>query len=72
VGKLLRRLGFRRRSVRPRHPAHDAAAQEAHKKRMARPACKQISRLGLISLRQRIRSQGRTLAKMEIRASRSS
>src|SRR3954469_12884315 len=32
VGKLLRRLGFRRRSVRPRHPAHDAAAQEAHKK----------------------------------------
>jgi transposase len=32
VGKLLRRLGFRRLSVRPRHPAHDAAAQEAHKK----------------------------------------
>lgn len=32
VGKLLRRLGFRRLAVRPRHPAHDAAAQEAHKK----------------------------------------
>jgi transposase len=32
VGKLLRRLGFRRLSVRPRHPAHDVAAQEAHKK----------------------------------------
>jgi transposase len=32
VGKRLRRLGFRRRSVRPRHPAHDAAAQEAHNK----------------------------------------
>jgi transposase len=32
VGKLLHRLGFRRLSVRPRHPAHDAAAQEAHKK----------------------------------------
>jgi transposase len=32
VGKLLRRLGFRRLSVRPRHPGHDAAAQHAHKK----------------------------------------
>ena len=32
VGDLLRRLGFRRLSVRPRHPAHDAAAQAAHKK----------------------------------------
>lgn len=32
VGKLLHRLGFRRLSVRPRHPGHDAAAQEAHKK----------------------------------------
>ena len=32
VGKLLRRLGFRQLSVRPRHPGHDAAAQEAHKK----------------------------------------
>jgi len=32
VGTLLRRLGFVRLSVRPRHPAHDAQAQEAHKK----------------------------------------
>jgi len=32
VGKLLRRLGFRRISVRPRHPEADTAAQEAHKK----------------------------------------
>jgi transposase len=32
VGKLLHRLGFVRLSVRPRHPAHDAAAQQAHKK----------------------------------------
>jgi hypothetical protein len=31
VGALLRRLGFRRLSARPRHPGHDAAAQEAHK-----------------------------------------
>lgn len=27
VGALLRRLGFRRLSVRPRHPGHDAQAQ---------------------------------------------
>jgi transposase len=32
VGEVLRRLGFRRLSARPRHPGHDAAAQEAHKK----------------------------------------
>jgi transposase len=32
VGTLLRRLGFVRLSVRPRHPAHDAEAQAAHKK----------------------------------------
>jgi hypothetical protein len=32
VGKVVRRLGFRRISVRPRHPEADAAAQEAHKK----------------------------------------
>lgn len=32
VGKLMRRLGFRRISVRPRHPRADASAQEAHKK----------------------------------------
>jgi transposase len=32
VGSLLRRLGFRRISVRPRSPQQDAATQEAHKK----------------------------------------
>ena len=32
VGDRLYRLGFRRLSARPRHPGHDAAAQEAHKK----------------------------------------
>lgn len=32
VGTLLRRLGFVRLSVRPRHPGHDAEAQAAHKK----------------------------------------
>jgi len=32
VGDLLRRLGFRRVSVRPQHPAQDAAALAAHKK----------------------------------------
>ena len=32
VGAMLRRLGFRRLSVRPRHPQQDPAAQEAHKK----------------------------------------
>jgi transposase len=34
VGKLLRRLRFRRLSVRPRHPEVDPAAQETHKKTM--------------------------------------
>jgi transposase len=32
VGAVLRRLGFRRLSARPRHPGHDAAAQDTHKK----------------------------------------
>ena len=32
VGDLLRRLGFRRISVRPRCPEQDPATQEAHKK----------------------------------------
>jgi transposase len=32
VGKLLRRLGFARLSVRPRHPLSDPAAQAAFKK----------------------------------------
>jgi transposase len=32
VGKVLRRLGFARLSVRPKHPSSDPAAQEAFKK----------------------------------------
>jgi transposase len=32
VGALLYRLGFRRLSARPRHPGHNATAQETHKK----------------------------------------
>ena len=72
VGKLVRRPGFRRIPVRPRHPRADPEAQEAFKKRMARPVCKRFLRSDLISLRQRIRSQGTALAKMEIRTSWSS
>ena len=34
VGDLLRRLGFRRISVRPRCPEQDAAMQETHKKNL--------------------------------------
>lgn len=36
VGDLLRRLGFRRISVRPRCPEQDGAIQEAHKKTFPR------------------------------------
>ena len=32
LSDVLRRLGFRRLSVRPRHPRHDAGAQQTHKK----------------------------------------
>jgi hypothetical protein len=46
--------------------------RDAREKRMARPVSKQFRRANLSSLHQRIRSQGRTLAKMEIRASRAS
>jgi hypothetical protein len=42
------------------------------KKRMARPVCKGLVRFDLSSLHQRIRSQDKALAKMEIRAFRSS
>jgi transposase len=43
VGALLRQLGFRRLSARPRHPGQDAAAQETHKKCMARPAASSLA-----------------------------
>ena len=37
VGKVLAKLGFRRLSVRPRHPQADEAAQQAFKKTLPRP-----------------------------------
>lgn len=37
VGKVLAKLGYRRLSVRPRHPQADEAAQEAFKKTLPRP-----------------------------------
>lgn len=44
VGKLLAKLGFRRLSVRPRHPSSDPEAQAAFKKTSPawrRPSCRQ-------------------------------
>jgi transposase len=38
VGKILRSLGYRRLSTRPRHPRSDEAAQEAFKKTSPRPS----------------------------------
>jgi transposase len=38
VGKVLAKLGYRRLSVRPRHPQADDAAQEAFKKTLPRPS----------------------------------
>jgi transposase len=57
MGKLLRRLGFRRLSVRPHHPHKDLAAQEAFKKTLPiwSPAASRRTRAG-----SRSRSGGRT------------
>jgi Transposase and inactivated derivatives len=41
-GGLLRRLGFRRLSVRPQHPQQDAEALEAHKKTLP-PYCPELN-----------------------------
>jgi transposase len=38
VGKVLAKLGYRRLSVRPRHPQADDEAQEAFKKTLPRPS----------------------------------
>jgi transposase len=38
VGKVLAKLGYRRLSVRPRHPQADEAAQETFKKTLPRPS----------------------------------
>jgi transposase len=72
VGKLLYRLGFRHLSVRPRHPQADTSAQETHKNVWPAPSASSILRFDLASLHQRIRPLGLALAKMEIRAFRSS
>jgi transposase len=52
--------------------AREAKAKAKRRKRIACPVCKRRLRPGLGSLRQRIRSRGRSPAKMEIRASRAS
>jgi transposase len=44
IGKWLHQLGLTRLQPRPFHPKKDAAAQEAFKKRMARPVRKQFLR----------------------------
>jgi transposase len=72
VGRILKTLTFSHISVRPRHPQADTEAQEAHKKRLARPVGKRFPRSDLCSLRQPIRPVGTAPAKMEIRAPRSS
>ena len=55
---------------RARRPRSLTARAPGPLKRMARPVGKQFPRANLSNLHQRIRSQGRTLAKMEIRAPR--
>jgi transposase len=68
IGKWLNRFGLTRLQPRPYHPKKDVEAEASFKKRMARPVGKRFLQSDLISLRQRIRSQGIAPAKMEIRA----
>jgi transposase len=42
VSEWLHQLGLTRLQPRPYHPKKDAAAQEAYKKRMARPVCQRF------------------------------
>jgi hypothetical protein len=72
VGRLLHRLGMTRLQPRPCHPKKNAAAQEAYKNVWPAPSASSILRFDLASLHQRIRPLGLALAKMEIRAFRSS
>ena len=74
IGRWLRKLKMTRLQPRPYHPKKDADAQEAYKNVWPALPASDLFRHNLISLRQRIRSQGvtATLAKMEIRTSRSS
>ena len=55
VGKVLAKLGYRKLSVRPRHPRADEEAQETFKKRMARPVASGFFECARIGLLQRIR-----------------
>ena len=73
VGKYLAALGYRRLSVRPRHPKTDPEAQEAFKT-YGPPRLQELYfRRRLTGLHQRIRRIGMVaVAKMEIRASRAS
>jgi hypothetical protein len=57
VGKVLTRLGYRRLSVRPRHPEADEDAQEAFKKTSPRRSPRN-SRIG--SMASRSKSGSRT------------
>jgi transposase len=53
VGKILRRLSFRRISVRPQHPQSDEAAQEAFKKTSPRCSAPRSRRKALWTARSR-------------------
>jgi putative transposase len=73
IGKWLRRLRLTQLQRRPFHPKKDAAAQEAFKKRMARPVCKGFfESADDQSAATYPASEDSLPAKMEIRALRSS
>jgi transposase len=73
IGKWLRRLRLTQLQRRPFHPKKDAAAQEAFKKRMARPVCKGFfESADDRSAATYPASEDSLPAKMEIRALRSS
>jgi hypothetical protein len=72
LSRELRALGYRKLSARPRHHAQMAGAVEAFKSVWPAPSASSFWRSDLTSLHQRIRPMGTALAKMEIRASRSS
>jgi transposase len=56
LSRVLRKMGYRKLSARPRHHAQAEGAIEDFKKRMARPVCKRFYRdRRMISLLQRIR-----------------
>jgi hypothetical protein len=66
------RHGFAQALGAPEAPRPGAPGHRGVQKTYGPPRLQAISRSCLFSLRQRIRSQGRALAKMEIRAFRSS